>query len=159
MLVDTRKLGAVREVVDLWLVEAALEAGQSRLAAAGSLADRIGFALRVLQIGQTWVVYAVPLDVWRRAMSLAVQGATISAAGTELLEREPWHFESVDRDDAVMATLCRLLDANADVGAGDGDRTCPPAHGLRYASVGAWFSPVKAQWAKLARGEAAPIAL
>ena len=168
MRLDTKKLEAVREVVDLWLVEAALEGNLSRTGAAAAMADRVGFALRLIRppapgsaapgaaaggASGTWIVYAISRDVYRRALNLAVQGATISATGTELLEREPWHYESDSRDDAIVATLCRLVDENVDVDAGDGTqpiRGLSAAHGARYAAMGAWFEPVKRQWAKLA---------
>lgn len=157
MRVDTDKLDAVREAVDLWLVEAALRHNLSRLGAAAAVADRMGFALRLFRQdaagGGPWIVYAVSREVYRRALDLAVQGATVSATGTELLEREPWHYEAGHRDDAVVATLCRLFNENVDVDAGDGQRvpgTEAAAHGVRYAAMGAWFGPVKQQWSKLA---------
>lgn len=155
MRVDVQKLEAVREVIDLPIAEAAIEHGISRVSAALQLADKIGFALRVLPVNGGWIAYAVSRQVWRRALQLAATGATISAAGTELLEREPWHYESESRDDVVMATLCRLLDEGVNVDAGDGTRPVPSGHGLRYASMGAWFEPVKAQWAKFAEAHAA----
>lgn len=150
MRVDTNKLEAVRDAVDLAIVEAALGSGLSRAWAAAAVADRAGFSLRVIRLPESWVVYAVSRSVWRRALALAAQGAAISATGTELLEREPWHYESASRDEAMVATLCRLLDEAVDVGVEDHAGNGPACSREAVAMVGMWFEVVKQQWAKLA---------
>ena len=148
MWVDSQKLERVREPVDLAVVALAVEFGVGRSHAAAMLAEQTGYRVRCLVSGCRWVAYAVTGEVWEKAAGLAGQGATVSAAGTELLEREPWHYEAMDRDEAEMAVLCRLINAEADLGAAD-DAGLPRrgADAERYASMASWFGPVKAAWA------------
>src|SRR5690606_8927113 len=63
MLVDSQKLQAVRDVIDVCLVEMALEQGLSRLGAAAALVDRMGFAIRLLPRDGQWVAYAISREV------------------------------------------------------------------------------------------------
>jgi hypothetical protein len=142
MIVDAKKLERVREVVDLGIVESALIDGVSRREAAESLAEGLGYRVRAVKVGERWVAYAVPIEAWRRAAKLARGGQSIRATGTELFERLPWHYESPDLDEAMLAVMCRLLDTGVDLA----KSLASDAAAGREMPMSRWFVAVREQW-------------
>lgn len=159
MIVDVKKLERVREAVDLSVVRVALERTLPRRTATCLVAHALGYRIRMIAVSGRWIAYAVPEATWGRASDLAKRGNAIQAAGTELLERLPWHYEAASVEDAMLAVVCRLIDTGVDLG-----QSLPWGAALAESVVAGqdlrgetpmsrWFGPVRDQWGVIQAAE------
>jgi hypothetical protein len=159
MIVDSSKLERVREIVDASIAEQAIVEGVSRRAATAGLIDEMGYRLRCVKVERRWIAYVVPRGAWVRASELAIEGQCIRAAGTELFERLPWHYESENLDEAMTAVMCRLLDSGVNLA-----KTVPHIPGTggfeavndaAETPMSRWFVRVREQWSAVHADSAA----